>query len=225
MPAARPLLRHALTLLFSAGVTLALWPCGQAAYGIWSQHRLRAAWSAASTDRPPAAPVSRLLPDRTPPSAPEAASTSDPPPAATSGHHGWPLTRLIIPDINLDVVVLDGDDESTLRRAPGHLPESGLPGETGNCVIAGHRNIYGSWFYRLDELWAGSLVQLRTHHHTYSYRVLSIAQVSDVDGTILQPPDPSGETAWLTLVTCTLPHSTNRMAIFCRLESGDDATP
>ena len=36
---------------------------------------------------------------------------------------------------------IDGSvDEATLDKSPGWMPESALPGESGMCVILGHRN-------------------------------------------------------------------------------------
>ena len=67
----------------------------------------------------------------------------------------WPLTKISIPDIDLETYAVQGWDEAALRRGPGHDPASAMPG-TGNCVLAGHRNIYGSYFYNVDQIMAGA---------------------------------------------------------------------
>lgn len=220
----RPLLRHGLTLLAVAGAVLALWPLGQTAYGRWQQKSLRAAWDAASA-YPPApsapAPVVASTPasppgTSTPGASPRGASPVSAPPAparqVATRFPDWPNTRLVIPDIALDVVVVQGMDAVSLRRGPGHAVQSALPGQPGNCVIAGHRNVYGSWFYRFDELLPGSLIELHTLRHTYTYRMTGTRNISDADTTFLRPPDNPAE-ARLTLITCTLPHTAARFVI------------
>ena len=41
---------------------------------------------------------------------------------------------------NKSVSVMADVEESTLKNAPGWMPDSSLPGERGMCVILGHRN-------------------------------------------------------------------------------------
>lgn len=36
--------------------------------------------------------------------------------------------------------IADNIDEATLKKSPGWMPDSALPGEKGMCVILGHRN-------------------------------------------------------------------------------------
>jgi LPXTG-site transpeptidase (sortase) family protein len=40
--------------------------------------------------------------------------------------------------------VLHGSDTQTLRRGPGHVENTTLPGESGHAVIAGHAVSYGT---------------------------------------------------------------------------------
>src|SRR5512134_2187492 len=44
-----------------------------------------------------------------------------------------PIGRLEIPRLNVSVVVMRGDDELTLRKAVGHLPDTPLPWNGGNA--------------------------------------------------------------------------------------------
>lgn len=39
-----------------------------------------------------------------------------------------------------DISIASSVDESTLEKSPGWMPDSALPGESGMCVILGHRN-------------------------------------------------------------------------------------
>ncbi|MBV9470792.1 MAG: class E sortase, partial [Abitibacteriaceae bacterium] len=185
-------LRALLSVVATGGIVLALWPLGQNAYGIWSQHALKASWQKDATSSPDSAKKSDSKPSSKKPlvsthtgsaSAQTVASSDAPTVQQPTGQNAsaveeWPATRLIIPTLNLDVVVVQGWDDPSLREGPGHCPGSALPGEPGNCLIAGHRNVYGSWFYRLDELSPGAEVKLRTHHHTYTYNTLYTTTVS-----------------------------------------------
>ena len=45
------------------------------------------------------------------------------------------LTRVSIPKINLDVIVVEGTNHRALRVGPGHLKRTPAPGEVGNSVI------------------------------------------------------------------------------------------
>src|SRR5690348_8826911 len=46
------------------------------------------------------------------------------------------LTRLSIPKINLDAVVVEGTAYKQLAIAPGHLKDTPAPGDDGNSVIS-----------------------------------------------------------------------------------------
>lgn len=193
-------LRWLLNFVIVAGCVLMLWPLGQTAYGTWSQRTLHEQWQKeAAQSKTAVAPIQ---------------AKSQKPKAKIAD---WPATRLVVPEIGLDTVVLQGWDDPTLRRAPGHAPKTALPGGA-NCVIAGHRNVYGSWFRRLNELLPDSVIQLVTPQATYTYRVALSYSVSDTDTTIFQPlPDANGRPQ-LTLMTCTLPHSSTRMITVAMLE-------
>jgi sortase A len=65
---------------------------------------------------------------------------------------GDSLTRIKIPAINVDVVVVEGTTASALRAGAGHYPDTPLPCEVGNVAIAGHRTTYGKPFNALEVL-------------------------------------------------------------------------
>ncbi len=65
--------------------------------------------------------------------------------------------RIIDDDI---MYVVEGVDLPTLRRGPGHYPESDRPGGEGNLAIAGHRTTYGAPFWSLDELQPGDTIHV-----------------------------------------------------------------
>jgi sortase A len=196
-----PLLNGAIV----AGLLLASWPLGQNAYARWSQRSLAATWAAAK------APASQPRP-LSPAKQPRVARNS-------VARAPWPPTRLVVPDIGLTAYVVQGVEESDLRRGPGHDPRSSLPGQ-GNCVLAGHRNIYGSSFYRVDELQPGAKLLLETPGHTFHYSLSRVFATPETDLTILQAP-PAGAPPCLTLYTCTLPHTSDRIVLRAELDQED----
>ncbi|MHB0912866.1 MAG: class D sortase [Armatimonadota bacterium] len=138
---------------------------------------------------------------------PEPAS---PPPKQRS----FPVVKVVIPAIRLDAVVVEGVTESALSKGPGHFPDTALPGEIGNCCIAGHRNMYGWWFWKLNKLSAGDKIVLRTTDNAFTYYVTQIRKVKPTDiGVLDQTSDRR-----LTLITCTpVPHPTHRLVVIAEM--------
>jgi LPXTG-site transpeptidase (sortase) family protein len=134
-------------------------------------------------------------------------------PAAQSRR--WVPMRLRIPDINVDTIVVQGISNAMLRQGPGHDSSSSLPGASGNCIIAAHRNAYGWWFHGLDKLEHGSVIQIETPRELFTYRVIlkTIAEETDFSW-LQQTPTPR-----LTLYTCTLPKSAQRVLVAADLET------
>ena len=105
------------------------------------------------------------------------------------------IGELSIPRVALTAVVLHGSDTQTLRRAPGHLENSALPGKAGNVVIAGHRD---SFFRPLRDVTTGDDVFIDTSEGHFQYRVTSTDVVHAQDMSVL---DQTGD-ATVTLITC-----------------------
>ena len=107
---------------------------------------------------------------------------------------------LRIPSIDSENVVTEGTSKEALKAALGHESDTVLPGEVGNCVIAGHRNYtFGKFFNRLEEVEIGDMIYIDTPTDTYSYRVYEIKTVKPEDVEILENTDKE----ILTLYTCT----------------------
>ena len=138
-------------------------------------------------------------------------------PALSSPSARWLPTRLTIPKIGVDAIVVRGVSDSALKRGPGHDPFTALPGQTGNCVIAAHRNAYGWWFYRLNKLGNGDAVYLQTPEATYTYRVAYGDVVKATDTHLLASPRSPDAAPRLTLYSCTLPKSSRRVIVFANL--------
>jgi sortase A len=84
---------------------------------------------------------------------------------------GDPLTRIVIPALEVNTVVVEGTGASALRAGAGHYPNTPLPGEEGNVAIAGHRTTYGKPFANLDHLKPGDEIVLETPVGTNVYKV------------------------------------------------------
>jgi len=119
------------------------------------------------------------------------ASPKGAPAAATDGLIG----RIEIPRLLLSVVVVEGIDKTTLRRAVGHIPGTALPGEAGNVGLAGHRDTF---FRPLKDLRIRDEVQFSTLKGNFKYEVESLRVVDPDNVGVLAS---SGENV-LTMVTC-----------------------
>jgi sortase A len=105
------------------------------------------------------------------------------------------IGRIEIARLGLSVIVIEGDDGKTLRRAAGHVPGTALPGQRGNVGITAHRDTF---FRPLRNIQLDDVITLTTLQGEYSYRVVSTEVVSPEDVAVLDPT--VGE--FLTLVTC-----------------------
>jgi len=84
---------------------------------------------------------------------------------------GQSLTRIVIPKLGVNVVVVQGIDENALRAGAGHYPETPLPCDMGDVAIAGHRTTYGKPFANVDRLAPGDTIILKTPVGSCVYRV------------------------------------------------------
>ncbi|MGA8408036.1 MAG: class D sortase [Candidatus Acidiferrales bacterium] len=105
------------------------------------------------------------------------------------------LGLLEIPRLDTSAIVEEGVSTGTLWKAVGHMPGTALPGQSGNAVLAGHRDTY---FSGLGDLKVGDLVGFKSPTATYSYRVESARVVEPDDDSVLS----ASKDATLTLITC-----------------------
>jgi sortase A len=118
-----------------------------------------------------------------------------PPPGPAADATGGLFGRMEIPRLGMTMVVAEGTDETTLRRAGGHIRGTTLPGQPGNVGIAGHRD---TLFRPLRNIRQNDLITLTTLQGEYRYRVESTEIVSPSDVSVLG----SDGHEVLTLVTC-----------------------
>lgn len=133
---------------------------------------------------------------------------------------GDSLSRIVIPDINVDQIVVAGVSVEDLRKGPGHYGSTPNPGMAGNSAIAGHRTTYGAPFHRIDELEPGAEVIVQTIQGTFTYKVRANTDSTgaELGHFIVSPSDTwvlgqdSGENL-LTLTACHPKYSARQRII------------
>ena len=181
-------LRWAERLLVVAGAAMLVW-CGVLLAD--ASLAQRAARHSLETASHPEASVLSRVPKETTEGSRKAANVAK----AAKVVRGSAIAGLSIPRVELSTVVLHGSDARTLRRGPGHLENTALPGESGNVVIAGHRD---SFFRPLQHIRVGDDIFMDTPQRRFHYRVTSLRVVNPHDLSVLEPTDD----ATLTLITC-----------------------
>jgi sortase A len=145
-------------------------------------------------------------------------STDDEPTATTSTTFGPPppppeegdaVARILIPDIGVDKIVVEGVTLDDLKRGPGHYPDTPMPGQAGNAAIAGHRTTYGAPFNRVDELENGDEILVTTAQGSFRYAVSGQQIVSPSQVEVL---NNHGDNR-LTLTACHPKYSASQRII------------
>jgi len=101
-------------------------------------------------------------------------------------HAGDPVGRITIGRIGLHMVVVQGTDEESLKKGPGHYLGSGLPGEGRLIYIAGHRTTYLAPFSHINDIRIGDYVRLEVPYGTFTYRVTRHWIVPSTDLAVLR---------------------------------------
>lgn len=106
---------------------------------------------------------------------------------------------LSIPKIDLKVIIKEGTDMRTLRRAVGHFTDSAYPWEEGNFAIAGHRQYtYGEFFNRVDEIEIGDTATVKTLNGVFHYTISNIQVVDPTQVDVIEDQDID----CMTIITC-----------------------
>lgn len=108
----------------------------------------------------------------------------------------WPVARLQMPRLSVDLIVLAGAYGRTLAFGPGHVGSSALPGQDGTMMLVGHRDTH---FQFLNEVQPGDQLDLTgTDGTTRHYRVTA-QRVMDSRRDSIVTSDERDE---LILITC-----------------------
>jgi sortase A len=135
-----------------------------------------------------------------------------PPPIPTPGPEQ--ARRIQIPAIDVDNVIVQGDDWEQLKKGVGHHIGSAQPGQGGNVVLSAHNDIFGEIFRHLDKLSPGDEIIISTEVRSYTYLVRKIEVVEPTDVWVMAPT----EHASTTLISC-YPYrvNTQRIVVFADL--------
>jgi sortase A len=106
--------------------------------------------------------------------------------------------RIVIPAIDVDAPVVEGDDWESLKFGSGHHIGSADPGERGNCVISAHNDIYGEIFRDLPDLKVGDEMFVYTESQKYRYVVEQTRIVEPTEVSVLS----ATSSPVLTLISC-----------------------
>ncbi len=131
-------------------------------------------------------------------SGPTTTTSSTLPPAPPAPDGGQPVARIVIPEIGVDKIVVEGVSVADLKRAPGHYPGTSLPGLPGNAAIAGHRTTWGAPFHNIDKMQPGDVIDIETQQGSFRYEMTEQLIVSPTDTYVL---DDVGDNR-LTLTAC-----------------------
>ncbi|MCE7005066.1 class E sortase [Kibdelosporangium philippinense] len=91
---------------------------------------------------------------------------------------GKGFAKLYIPKFGADFhfTVLEGTNDKTLEKGPGHYKGTALPGDHGNFSVAGHRVGKGAPFNDLDLLKSCDAVVIETSTSWFTYRMLPLPE-------------------------------------------------
>ncbi|QYK06987.1 class D sortase [Shewanella zhangzhouensis] len=107
-----------------------------------------------------------------------------------------PLGKLTINDISLEVALFDGDSELNLNKGVARVHQGAALGESGNLVIAGHRD---SFFRKLGQLGKGAVIDIMSiDGELHRYQITDSWILTPKDTWVMAPVS----TDVLTLVTC-----------------------
>ncbi len=124
-------------------------------------------------------------------------------------------TRIVIPAIEVDALVVEGDTPEQLKLGVGHYLNGIDPGERGNMVLSAHDDIYGEIFRHLPDLELGDEVIVYAGEQAYRY-IVKAKQIVDEDevSVLAQTTKPVA-----TLISC-YPYmvDTHRIVVVAELQ-------
>lgn len=113
---------------------------------------------------------------------------------------GAPVAVLLIPEIGVQEVVLNGTTSTVMQAGPGLRRDTVLPGQPGNSIIYGRQAAYGGPFGDIGTLQPGTIIRAITGQGEHDYAVISVRRAGDP----LPPPRDPGQ-GRLTLITADGP--------------------
>jgi sortase A len=135
---------------------------------------------------------------------------------------GRPIGRIELPTLGRHYVVVQGTDDATLRKGPGHYPGTEFPGEGKTVAIAGHRTTYLAPFRTINRLKRGNRIVLKMPYATFTYSVEKTQVVGP--NALWITHDVRGEERLVLSACHPLYSASHRIVAFARLV-GEQETP
>ena len=107
----------------------------------------------------------------------------------------WPVAKLIVPQHDIEQIILAGDSGSSLAFGPGYSLAGAAPNTAGAAVISGHRDTH---FEFLADIKIDDLILLQTPGQTVRYQVDDLQVVDSKAYTLSTDVDEQT----LILATC-----------------------
>ena len=103
-------------------------------------------------------------------------------------HAGEAIGKIEVGRLGLDMVMVDGTDESSLEKGPGRDLRTYMPGQHRLVYIAGHRTTYLAPFSHIEDIRPGDYIRLRLPYATFLYRAFRHEIVPASDLQMLRSP-------------------------------------
>jgi sortase A len=101
---------------------------------------------------------------------------------------GEAIGRIKIPRMGVNMILVNGTDEDSLKKGPGRYLGDAMPGQGQLVYVAGHRTTYLAPFSHIDALRRGDVVTIEMPYATFVYRVTGHRVVVSTDLAVLKSP-------------------------------------
>jgi sortase A len=130
---------------------------------------------------------------------------------------GHAIGTIRLPTLGRHYAIVQGTDTDSLRKGPGHYPDTSFPGMGGTVAIAGHRTTYLAPFRTIDSLHKGDPIVLDMTYGKFTYAVEMTRVVLPTETSVVNRV-PGAER--LVLSAChPLYSASHRIVVFARLRS------
>jgi sortase A len=98
---------------------------------------------------------------------------------------GEAIGRIRVPRIGVNMILVNGTDDATLKKGPGRDLRTYMPGEGQLIYIAGHRTTYLAPFAHIEKMRVGDAITLEVPYGTFRYRIFQKRIVTADDLAVL----------------------------------------
>ena len=148
-------------------------------YTRWQQHHLRSQYAKLAREwRPPPSTAADL----------PAVVAREAARFRRDTHSGEGIGKIVIGRLGLNMVLVDGTDETSLEKGPGRDLRTYMPGQNRLVYIAGHRTTYLAPFAHINDIRPGDYVTLELPYATFLYRAFRHVVVPATDLAMLDSP-------------------------------------